>query len=300
VDHARGGRADRRQYIRDARLDDDRSRDDAEHGGDVGRRIETHGLVGAQPGRGAGLRFGSQFQCGRKLSTLATNVQAAGATTGSILVAIPPTVTSQALIRASPAGVPDDGDVSNVTFRVVAPAVTVSAPNTNVTSNVGSNRAINWSHNLGVAESVDVEISRDGGATWAAISTLAISANTSGTFTWVVTGPTNYPGADPSQLDITPDRPGHQRRRLQDSLSDPEAGGAGVSGASCCDARERDVTPGRSVPGVMNGVVDHVTVRRISAVTRGVQRRPRVSWADRARGRHENAQGMRTRVAKSL
>ena len=74
---------------------------------------------------------------------------------------------------------PLDGDVSNVAFTLAVPTVTVTMPNTNVLWNVGSNQNVSWPHNLGAAESVDIEISRDGGTTWAAIASDVLNTTNS-------------------------------------------------------------------------------------------------------------------------
>jgi hypothetical protein len=118
------------------------------------------------------------------------NVPATTATTGTVNIQMLGGLTSQALIRVSPAGSPQDGDASDVPFNVVAPAITVTAPNTNVNWTIGSARTITWSHNLGTLESVQIHVSRDGGATWQTLSPgVANAANTTGSFAWTVTGP---------------------------------------------------------------------------------------------------------------
>lgn len=121
---------------------------------------------------------------------LASGVTAASATTGSATVTLPMVVTSQALIRVSPAGVPANGDVSDVPFTLAAPTVSVTAPNTIVNWSQGSTRTIRWTHNLGVGSTMRVDVSRDSGATWTTIAaSVSNTANTSGSYSWVVTGP---------------------------------------------------------------------------------------------------------------
>jgi hypothetical protein len=54
----------------------------------------------------------------------------------------------------------------------------------------GSTRNINWSHNLGTTERVNIDLSRDGGATWSSMAAnVPNTTATTGTFPWVVTGP---------------------------------------------------------------------------------------------------------------
>jgi uncharacterized repeat protein (TIGR03803 family) len=128
---------------------------------------------------------------GATWSPVATNVPNTTPTSGSAVVRMPETVTTQALVRVSPVSFPvADGDVSNVPFTLVSPTVSVTMPNSNVLWTIGSNASIGWTHNLGTAESVNLEISRDGGMTWTAIATNVLnSANGVGTFLWTVTGP---------------------------------------------------------------------------------------------------------------
>ncbi len=127
---------------------------------------------------------------GATWSSVATNVPNTTATAGSATVRMPATVTTQALVRVSPVNSPIDGDVSNVPFTLAAPVVTVTMPNANVLWTVGSNVNITWTHNLGKAETVNLEVSRDGGTTWTTLATNVLnSTNTAGSFTWNVTGP---------------------------------------------------------------------------------------------------------------
>jgi hypothetical protein len=141
---------------------------------------------------GAGQTFDIAFSpdAGASWTPLASGVPAATATTGTYTGRMPATLTSQALIRVSPAGNSGDGDVSNVTFTMEAPSITVNTPNTNVAWPVGGTRTIRWTHNLGQAEQVNIEISRDGGATWTAIASgVPNSGNTAGVSDWMVVGP---------------------------------------------------------------------------------------------------------------
>jgi hypothetical protein len=71
------------------------------------------------------------------------------------------------------------------------PTLTITAPNTAVNWAIGTTRAVTWNHNLGNLETVDIEKSTDGGATWTQIAAAAPNANTNGTFNWLVAGPTS-------------------------------------------------------------------------------------------------------------
>jgi hypothetical protein len=117
-------------------------------------------------------------------------VPAATPATGAHTVRLPVVLTSQALVRISPSGNPGDGDTSDVPFTLDPPSLAVAAPDTNVTWPIGSIQSVAWAHNLGTAEQVQIDVSRDGGATWESVAaTLANSGSSSGTFPWPVTGP---------------------------------------------------------------------------------------------------------------
>jgi len=113
--------------------------------------------------------------------------------TGSFIGRLPAIVTTQGRIRVSRVADPTENDASDAAFTLAAPFVTVTAPNTGVTWTIGQNQGISWSHNVGNvggAERVNIEISRDSGATWTAVaSTVANSGSTTGTFNWIVTSP---------------------------------------------------------------------------------------------------------------
>ncbi len=118
---------------------------------------------------------------------------AGAATSGTALVTLPQSTTSQALVRVSPAGRPDLADVGDVAFEIAAPFVTVSTPNTAVAWAIGSRHTVRWSHNVGAFEDVIVELSRDAGATWTSLlpagQAVTNTTDVEGTYSWLVTGP---------------------------------------------------------------------------------------------------------------
>lgn len=122
--------------------------------------------------------------------TLATGVVNTNATSGSSIVRMPANITSLALIRVSPSAQPAFGDASNVPFKLVAPTLVVTAPNTAVTWAAGSIKGIRWNHNMGTLDSVRIEIARDG-VNYNEVIAAAVpnTASTSGTYNWTVTGP---------------------------------------------------------------------------------------------------------------
>jgi hypothetical protein len=126
---------------------------------------------------------------GASWAPLAAGVPNATSTTGSWTGPMPSTVTTQARIRISQATNPSEFDVSDVNFTLAAPFVYVKYPNSNVLWTTGSSYTITWNHNLGALEHVNVELSRDGGATWQTIGANVGLSSTSGSFAWVATGP---------------------------------------------------------------------------------------------------------------
>ena len=120
-------------------------------------------------------------------TTIASSV-AGGSTSGSHTWVVPGPVTTTARVRVTwAARAATRGTTGN--FRMENPVVTVTAPNTNVAWGVGSTRNLTFSHNLGVGQAVNIEVSRDGGATFSPITTFTTTSATSGSFSWVVTGP---------------------------------------------------------------------------------------------------------------
>ena len=82
-------------------------------------------------------------------------------------------------------------DTSDAAFVIspATPVIRVTAPRGRVT--VGSSEMIRWHHNLGRHSLVRVELSRNGGGAWETLaSSVENTMRDSGSFRWVVTGPT--------------------------------------------------------------------------------------------------------------
>jgi subtilisin-like proprotein convertase family protein len=82
-------------------------------------------------------------------------------------------------------------DRSDAVFRIItgAASLTITAPNATANWGIGSQQIIRWSHNLGPASTVRLDISRDGGTSWNVLSA-AVANNLSGvSYSWTVTGP---------------------------------------------------------------------------------------------------------------
>lgn len=71
-------------------------------------------------------------------------------------------------------------------LAIAAPSFTLTAPNGPLTWAPGTVQAITWTSNLPAEASVRLELSRDGGASF---TTLASAIPSSGSFSWLVTGP---------------------------------------------------------------------------------------------------------------
>lgn len=71
----------------------------------------------------------------------------------------------------------------------LAGSITVTAPNTAVSWKATSTQTISFTHSVGVGQTMNIDASRDGGATFSRIGTMTTSSATSGSFSWVVTGP---------------------------------------------------------------------------------------------------------------
>jgi hypothetical protein len=77
-------------------------------------------------------------------------------------------------------------------FAIVTPMVTVTSPNTNVSWNVGSVRAVTWSHNTGAGEPFRIEVSRNGGSTYVLVADVTSTSATTGSYSWTVAAPKTH------------------------------------------------------------------------------------------------------------
>jgi hypothetical protein len=110
------------------------------------------------------------------------NIVASTNNTGSYSwTAINPPST-QCLVKVSEYGNPSVFDISNVTFTIASPSITVTAPNGGETYNGCSTPTITWSK-AGTTNNVKIEYSLNGGTSWSIIT--SSTANT-GTYVWNV------------------------------------------------------------------------------------------------------------------
>jgi len=118
-----------------------------------------------------------------------TTFTTTSATTGTYSWAVAGPPTASARIRITSAANPLATDTSDVNFTIANPVVKVTAPNTAVSWRVGDARSITFTHTLGVGKAVNIDVSRDGGTTWAPIAVFTTTNATSGTYSWAVSGP---------------------------------------------------------------------------------------------------------------
>ena len=92
---------------------------------------------------------------------------------------------AQALLRVSSRNEPVVADASNAPFAIPPASLTLTSPNGGESWTIGSTRTITWSSS-GLGGPVDLEISRDGGATWV---TVVGNTPNDGSQAWLVGGP---------------------------------------------------------------------------------------------------------------
>jgi hypothetical protein len=119
----------------------------------------------------------------------------------------PAPATSVGRIRLTATDASNNASTALAAYSAVAPAVSVTSPNSAVNWGMGSTEAITWTSNLAPTATVSLEVSRDGGSTW---STIATSLPNAGSYPWVVAGPATTTArirvrwsANPSTLDVS-------------------------------------------------------------------------------------------------
>ena len=127
---------------------------------------------------------------GASWTPIGAGVPAATATTGAFNWAVVGPTTSAAWVRVGWDRGPTV-DVSNAPFSIVAPQVTVTAPDSAVNWGLGSRQAIKWKHNIGTAALFTIALSHDGGVTYPELVAQHVPAATAttGSYTWQVAGP---------------------------------------------------------------------------------------------------------------
>ena len=118
------------------------------------------------------------------------NTTTTAATSGTYAWTVTGPPTTAARIRVSSTATPGVNDISNVNFTITNPTVTMSLPNTAVSWQAGSAQNVRVNHTLGSGQDINLEVSRDAGATWGPLTTVTTTTATSVTYSWPVSGPT--------------------------------------------------------------------------------------------------------------
>jgi hypothetical protein len=129
---------------------------------------------------------------GATWTSVMQNVLPISATMGDTVVRMPGVVTTQALVRVSPAGSPGYGDVSDVPFTLVAPTLSMSQPGAGAVWTISTSHSVAWVTNVGIwNDGYTAAISYDGGTTWAgtALSNIHLGVATELMGTWLAQGP---------------------------------------------------------------------------------------------------------------
>ena len=110
----------------------------------------------------------------------------AAANTGSFVWIASGPDAAEARVRVTSIGVVPASGLS-AAFQIAVPAVTVTSPTAGASWAIGTARTISWaSTNLPAGDTVRVELSRDGGASW---TTLAAAAPATGSLPWTASAP---------------------------------------------------------------------------------------------------------------
>ena len=121
--------------------------------------------------------------------SLIANFTTTSATSGTYSWTVSGPLTAQGRIRVTSTANPMVTDMSDVNFLIINPTITVTAPNTAVSWRAGDTKSITFTHNMGVGQVANIEVSRDGGGTWSPVAAFTTTSATSGTYPWVVSGP---------------------------------------------------------------------------------------------------------------
>jgi hypothetical protein len=135
-------------------------------------------------GLSAPMRIDRSLDGGTTWAVVADRVNSATSTTGIFDWKIPNTPAAAARLRVTWL----DGRASSVSnsFAIQQPTIVVDLANGNWS--IGRARAIKWAHNLPVGTAMTIEISRDGGQSWAGIVQVR-ATGTQESYIWTPAGP---------------------------------------------------------------------------------------------------------------
>ncbi|MCS7028666.1 MAG: T9SS type A sorting domain-containing protein [Bacteroidia bacterium] len=112
---------------------------------------------------------------------------ASGSSGGTHTMIVPLVTSNQCLIKVVDAVTPSIKDSSNSVFSIVQPSITVVTPNGSEIWNIGSTQNIKW-NSVGSISAVDIEETRDNGATWNVIQMGVPNGSSGGTYAWLIGG----------------------------------------------------------------------------------------------------------------
>jgi hypothetical protein len=109
---------------------------------------------------------------------IASNV----ANSGKYTWRIPDDISSACMVRITDASRPTTKDTSNDAFVIAEPKITITSPNGGEIWAISDKAPVTWTTEGGVSDSLALEISCDGGATYATIATV----RNTGSYTWEI------------------------------------------------------------------------------------------------------------------
>jgi uncharacterized repeat protein (TIGR03803 family) len=115
--------------------------------------------------------------------TIAASVPAATAGSGTFDWIVTGPATTAARVKITAVHEPSATDTSNVNFSIAPVTLTVTAPKTHANWGIGTLQLQKWTTNLGVGDTVDVQLSVDGGTTWTPLATGVAASLKSATVT---------------------------------------------------------------------------------------------------------------------
>jgi hypothetical protein len=108
---------------------------------------------------------------------------------GAVVWTVTEPATETGLFRVVALTQTGETDMTNSYFKVGPPFLHVASIGPGLEWGIGSERRITWAHNLGSAERVNIDISRDDGISWMPLAhDVALRGTESSAFNWRVTG----------------------------------------------------------------------------------------------------------------
>jgi hypothetical protein len=109
---------------------------------------------------------------------------------GAVAWTVTGPATEGGLVRVVSLAGGGENDVINSFFSISEPFVRWASITAGQDWGIGTQRRITWTHNLGTAERVHIDISRDDGLSWSALAAgVPLRGTESSAFQWRVTGP---------------------------------------------------------------------------------------------------------------